>query len=80
MWASAIFVETGGIPPKIIYRSVKSYKLLNSHTRAFRLDVEKETVDLDIKIKDYVIIFIFWNSYSFKPMFRLSNLNLLPSS
>ena len=27
-WASAIFVGTSGIPPKIIYRSVKSY---NSH-------------------------------------------------
>ena len=26
-WASAIFVGTSGIPPKIIYRSVKSYKL-----------------------------------------------------
>ena len=26
-WASAIFVETSGIPPKIIYRSVKSYML-----------------------------------------------------
>ena len=25
-WASAIFVGTSGIPPKIIYRSVKSYK------------------------------------------------------
>ena len=25
MWASAIFVGTSGIPPKIIYRSVKSY-------------------------------------------------------
>ena len=24
-WASAIFVGTSGIPPKIIYRSVKSY-------------------------------------------------------
>ena len=27
-WASAIFVGTSGIPPKIIYRSVKSYTLL----------------------------------------------------
>ena len=26
-WVSAIFVGTSGIPPKIIYRSVKSYKL-----------------------------------------------------
>ena len=26
-WASAIFVGTSGIPPKIIYRSVKSYTL-----------------------------------------------------
>ena len=26
--ASAIFVGTSGIPPKIIYRSVKSYKVL----------------------------------------------------
>ena len=26
-WASAIFVGTSGIPPKIIYRSVKSYRL-----------------------------------------------------
>ena len=28
-WASAIFVGTSGIPPKIIYRSVKSYRLYN---------------------------------------------------
>ena len=27
MWASAIFVGTSGIPPKIIYRSVKSYNI-----------------------------------------------------
>ena len=27
-WASAIFVGTSGIPPKIIYRSVKSYRTL----------------------------------------------------
>ena len=27
-WASAIFVGTSGIPPKLIYRSVKSYKEL----------------------------------------------------
>ena len=26
-WASAIFVGTSGIPPKLIYRSVKSYML-----------------------------------------------------
>ena len=26
-WASAIFVGTSGIPPKLIYRSVKSYTL-----------------------------------------------------
>ena len=26
-WASAIFVGTSGIPPKIIYRSVKSYNI-----------------------------------------------------
>ena len=29
-WASAIFVGTSGIPPKLIYRSVKSYKLFHS--------------------------------------------------
>ena len=28
-WASAIFMGTSGIPPKIIYRSVKSYKSKN---------------------------------------------------
>ena len=27
-WASAIFVGTSGIPPKIIYRSVKSYNFI----------------------------------------------------
>ena len=27
MWESAIFVRTSGIPPKIIHRSVKSYKI-----------------------------------------------------
>ena len=33
-WASAIFVGTSGIPPKIIYRSVKSYTpKKNIHTR-----------------------------------------------
>ena len=31
-WASAIFVGTSGIPPKIIYRSVKSYKLNSQAT------------------------------------------------
>ena len=30
-WASAIFVGTSGIPPKIIYRSVKSYKVINDN-------------------------------------------------
>ena len=29
-WASAIFVGTSGIPPKIIYRSIKSYTLLQT--------------------------------------------------
>ena len=36
MWASAIFVGTSGIPPKIIYRSVKSYKLIFVLPRNFR--------------------------------------------
>ena len=30
-WASAIFVGTSGIPPKIIYRSVKSYQFLSNN-------------------------------------------------
>ena len=36
-WASAIFVGTSGIPPKIIYRSVKSYTLSNKLLKLFTL-------------------------------------------
>ena len=42
-WASAIFVGTSGIPPKIIYRSVKSYKSL------MRSNVYWTNMDRDIE-------------------------------
>ena len=34
-WASALFVGTSGIPPKIIYRSVKSYNIIYSFVNSF---------------------------------------------
>ena len=51
-WASAIFVGTSGIPPKIIYRSVKSYthfwnfqkhekKINRTSSDLYRIDTEK---------------------------------------
>ena len=40
-WASAIFVGTSSIPPKIIYRSVKSYicNRLHTHTHTLSLSL-----------------------------------------
>ena len=35
-WASAIFVGTSGIPPKIIYRSVKSYRVFGRTRPEFK--------------------------------------------
>ena len=38
-WASAIFVGTSGIPPKLIYRSVKSYKCHSLHIKFHSLKI-----------------------------------------
>ena len=38
-WASAIFVGTSGIPPKIIYRSVKSYTTLMPYYFIFACEI-----------------------------------------
>ena len=68
-WASAIFVGTSGIPPKIIYRSVKSYRLRNYH----RLLVDSVSCINDISIwqrsrmrtQSYFLIFGCWETHCF---------------
>ena len=53
-WASAIFVGTSGIPPKIIYRSVKSYNTILLQGFFFSFC----SLMFDIQIKIFKTIFL----------------------